>query len=120
MQVVRCLHAAFTVADIERAEQFYSHVLGLPQVERPFNFPGRWYQIGEFQLHLIEDPNTSVQHPNAEKWGRNAHVALSVADLEAAKARLQQAGAPVQASASGRAALFAQDPDGNILELSQA
>lgn len=50
--------------------------------------------------------------------GRLPHVALGVEDLEAVKARLLQAGYEVQPSASGRAAVFVRDPDGNVIELS--
>jgi glyoxylase I family protein len=56
---------------------------------------------------------------NSEKWGRNPHLAIGVADLEAAKAHLIAHGCEVQLSASGRAALFTQDPDGNVIEITQ-
>jgi catechol 2,3-dioxygenase-like lactoylglutathione lyase family enzyme len=112
------LHVAINVSDLSRAEAFYGGVLGLKKVDRALKFPGTWYQVGEFQLHLIEaaDWRTSPQHP---KWGRNAHVAFAIADVEAAKFALMEADCPVQASASGRPALFTQDPDGNIIELTQ-
>jgi len=112
------LHVAINVSDLSRAEAFYGGVLGLQKVDRSLKFPGIWYQVGEFQLHLIEaaDWQTSAQHP---KWGRNAHVAFAIADVEAAKSALVEADCPVQTSASGRPALFTQDPDGNIIELTQ-
>ncbi|HEY9617305.1 MAG TPA: VOC family protein [Microcoleaceae cyanobacterium] len=120
MQVSRCLHAAILVSDLERAECFYSMVLGLPKVDRALKFPGIWYEIDGFQIHLITNPfpNTNLQDP--EKWGRNRHLAFSVANLEAAKEHLLAHHCPVQMSASGRAALFTQDPDGNVIELSEA
>ncbi|MEW6498983.1 MAG: VOC family protein, partial [Cyanobacteriota bacterium] len=82
-------------------------------------YPGAWYQVGAFQIHLIVDPSIQPTLQNPEKWGRNPHVALSVADLDAAKTQLLAHGYSMQMSASGRAALFTQDPDGNIIELSQ-
>ena len=118
MQIVQCLHAAVLVSDLERAEYFYGTVLGLPQVNRPLKYRGTWYQIGTVQLHLIEDTTLQGKLQNAEKWGRNAHVAFAVADLAVAKERLLERGYRVQMSASGRAALFTQDPDGNVIELS--
>ena len=87
------LHVAINVSDLSRAEAFYGGVLGLQKVDRSLKFPGIWYQVGEFQLHLIEaaDWQTSAQHP---KWGRNAHVAFAIADVEAAKSALVEADWP--------------------------
>ena len=53
MQITQCLHAAILVSDLERAEHFYGNVLGLPKVDRQLKFTGAWYQIGNFQIHLI-------------------------------------------------------------------
>ena len=118
MQIDRCLHSALLVSDLERAEYFYGTVLGLPKVDRTLKFPGVWYQVGAYQIHLIVDPNLQVNLQNEEKWGRNPHLAFSIDNLEAAKARLESSGFSVQTSASGRAALFTRDPDGNVIELS--
>ncbi|MBV6625538.1 MAG: VOC family protein [Rivularia sp. (in: Bacteria)] len=118
MQISQCLHAAILVTDLNRSEKFYGEILKLPQTERSRNFPGSWYQVGEYQLHLIVTSQVSHQ-PQHEKWGRNPHIAFSVADLDAAKERLLNYNCPIQPSASGRRALFTQDPDGNIIELSE-
>ena len=118
MQIDRCLHSALLVSNLERAEYFYGTVLGLPKVDRTLNFPGVWYQVGAYQIHLIVDTNLQVNLQNEEKWGRNPHLAFSIDNLEAAKARLENSGFSVQTSASGRAALFTRDPDGNVIELS--
>ena len=119
MQIIHCLHTAILVSDLERAEHFYGNAIGLSKVERSLKYPGAWYQIGEFQLHLIVAPAVPSTQQNPEKWGRNPHIALAVTDLEAAKHQLFAHNYPIQMSASGRAALFIQDPDGNIIELSQ-
>ncbi len=119
MLLTQCLHVALLVTDLARAEHFYGNVLGLSKVDRPLSFPGCWYQLGHFQLHLIVTATAQLPLADPEKWGRNAHVAFAVSDLMAAQQTLLAAGAPVQMSASGRPALFTQDPDGNIIELSQ-
>jgi catechol 2,3-dioxygenase-like lactoylglutathione lyase family enzyme len=119
MQITQCLHAAVLVSDLERSEHFYGNVLGLSKVERSLNYPGAWYQVGEFQIHLIVAPAAPTDLQNPEKWGRNPHIAFSVTDLDTAKNQLIHHACPIQMSASGRAALFTQDPDGNIIELSQ-
>lgn len=113
------LHAAINVSDLGMAEQFYGSVLGLQKVERILSFPGAWYQLGNFQIHLIE-ASQEYRHPKAEeKWGRQSHLAFAIAVLATTKQKLTAAGIPIQASSSGRAAIFIHDPDGNIIELSQ-
>lgn len=119
MQITACLHTAILVSNLERSEQFYCQVIGLSKVERSLKYPGAWYQIGEYQLHLIVAPTVPSTQQNPEKWGRNPHIALAVTDLDAAKTQLLAQNCPIQMSASGRTALFTQDPDGNIIELSQ-
>lgn len=118
MPVLRSLHVALNVTDLDRADRFYGELLGLPRADRPLSFPGLWYQVGEFQIHLIQSAAVAPSG-EAEKWGRNPHLALAVDDLAGVKARLQAAGCPLQPSASGRPALFVRDPDGNIVELGQ-
>jgi catechol 2,3-dioxygenase-like lactoylglutathione lyase family enzyme len=120
MQITQCLHAAVLVSDLERAEHFYGTVLGLPKVERVLRFPGAWYEINGFQIHLMTTEAEPATLQNPEKWGRNRHIAFSVVNLEIAKTHLLAHHCPIQVSASGRAALFTQDPDGNIIELSEA
>ncbi|MDJ0737237.1 MAG: VOC family protein [Nostocaceae cyanobacterium] len=118
MEIIQSLHTAILVTDLEHAEHFYGNILGLTKVERPMKFPGVWYQVGNYQLHLIVAPSVSKE-PKHEKWGRNPHIAFSVADLDSAKELLTNHNYPIQNSASGRAAIFTQDPDGNVIELSQ-
>ena len=119
IQITRCLHAAILVSDKSRSETFYDQLLGLPKVPRPFNYAGIWYQLGEIQFHLIEDPNLVVTLQNPEKIGRNPHVAFGIKDLKSVRSRLDAQNYPYQMSASGRQALFVQDPDGNVIELTQ-
>ncbi|QIR39237.1 glyoxalase [Tolypothrix sp. PCC 7910] len=118
MQITNSLHTAILVTDLERSEIFYGKVLGLAKIDRSLKYPGAWYQVGNYQIHLIAAPSSPTDNQN-EKWGRNPHVAFSVADLEIAKQELLAQNYPIQASASGRPAVFTQDPDGNIIELSQ-
>ncbi|MEH2390453.1 MAG: VOC family protein [Nostoc sp.] len=118
MQITQSLHTAILVTDLERSEHFYGKVLGLSKIDRSLKYAGAWYQVGNYQIHLIVATTVPTENPN-EKWGRNPYVAFSVTDLNAAKQQFLNHNYPIQASASGRAALFTQDPDGNIIELSQ-
>ncbi|NJO77184.1 MAG: glyoxalase [Cyanobacteria bacterium RM1_2_2] len=119
MKISHYLHTAILVSDLERAEQFYGQVLGLEKVDRILKFPGVWYQLGNIQVHLIVDTSITPKLQNVEKWGRNPHLALAVEDLAAAKSELIAHGYDLQPSASGRPALFVQDPDGNMIELTE-
>jgi glyoxylase I family protein len=118
IEVTNCLHAAVMVANVDRSIEFYSNILGLERIDRSLKYPGAWYQVGDFQIHLIEDVN---YRPSGEidlqKSTRNPHIALGVRDLDAAKQQLLAANCAVKMSNSGRAALFTQDPDGNAIEL---
>jgi catechol 2,3-dioxygenase-like lactoylglutathione lyase family enzyme len=118
--ILRSLHVAILVSDLEQARGFYRDVLGLAESPRSLNFPGYWFQIGEFQLHIMQCDGWRSPCPRPDKWGRNPHLALQVDDLDALKMRLTEQGCPIQMSSSGRAALFTQDPSGNIVEVGQA
>jgi glyoxylase I family protein len=118
MQIQQFLHTALNVTDLAKAEHFYSEILGLTRVDRDLKFPGLWYQIGAYQLHLIVTPENPTS-PNWERWGRNRHLAFAVTDVAAVKARLEAMGQAFQASASGRSAVFVRDPDDNVIELGE-
>jgi glyoxylase I family protein len=110
-------HAGFLVSDINRSAAFYEGILGLRPLPRPdFGFPGRWYDLGEQQLHLMQSeviPGQSDQ-PNFDR-----HVALSVSDVAGAAEELERAGVFVARGSGrgGRPQLFIRDPDGNMIEL---
>ncbi|MEM8641764.1 MAG: VOC family protein [Cyanobacteria bacterium P01_G01_bin.54] len=119
MHITGYLHTAILVANLERAKQFYGGILGLTEVERALKFPGVWYQLGDYQIHLMVQEQYQSAISAEHKWGRNAHIALRVDNLETAKVELVAAGCDIRLSSSGRRALFVRDPDGNVLELSQ-
>jgi glyoxylase I family protein len=118
IEIINCLHAAVVVTELDRSVEFYTGILGLQRVDRPLNYPGAWYQIGDFQLHLIARADYNNSTPiDLSGSTRNPHIAFGVRDLDAAKQRLISANCVVKMSNSGRAALFTQDPDGNAIEL---
>jgi glyoxylase I family protein len=117
MTITHFLHATLLVREIEKAEQFYERVLGLAPLKRNLSFEGRWYQVGDVQLHLIASAQVIDDLTQPEKWGRNRHLAFAIDDLSAMQQRLEDSGYRYQHSSSGRAALFVRDPDGNLIEL---
>lgn len=120
MKITQCLHTALLVSDLDRAKHFYGKILNIAPASRNLNFPGAWYQIGDYQIHLIVNADFAGCIYNQEKWGRNAHLAFSVDNLDELEQRLQAEQWPLQRSSSGRAAIFIQDPDGNVIEINQA
>jgi glyoxylase I family protein len=126
MGLIRSLHVALLSTDLDRSRCFYEGGLGLVPVDRPLGFPGVWYQLDGFQIHLIAAATmtdsavaTLCDRVDDDRWGRNRHLAFAVDDLAEMADRLRQQGYEIQRSASGRSALFTQDPDGNVIELSQ-
>ena len=121
LKITEFLHASLLVSDLGRARAFYEGVLGLvPSSARPaMSFAGVWYEIGAQQIHLLAlpDPCRDAAHP--QHGGRDRHIALAVADIDEARAALEQANVAYTVSRSGRAALFCRDPDGNAVELVQ-
>lgn len=119
MRITAFHHASIMVSDMDRARPFYEGILGLtPSDRRPaMGFEGAWYDIGDQQIHLLALSSPEFGLPKPEHGGRDRHVALRVADLDALKADLEQAGIPYTLSRSGRPAIFCRDPDGNAFEL---
>lgn len=112
MQALGVHHVSINVSDVEAAVGFYVDRLGLAvRQDRPnFGFGGAWLAVGDQQIHLIE----AATPPN---FGQ--HLALQVADLDAAVAELRQHGVDVSDASpvgSGRQA-FLVDPSGNGIEL---
>ena len=107
-------HTSIRVADLARSIPFYEGVLGLRAVPRPeLGIAGRWYGIGGSQLHLIEGAV-----PAAAFDPSGPHFALAVADLDAVRAELRAAG--VEMLDLGSNQLWVRDPDGNVIELTDA
>lgn len=119
-------HVGVRVADMERAKQFYTGVLGLlPRPERP-----NWLGLDQgFPVHLM--PAMVAEPAGAMEPAR--HFALRVDRLEEVVRLLLAHGlAPFQATADqqqhrritspddaldfGIGTVFVQDPDGNVVE----
>jgi len=122
IRVLALNHVSIPVSDTKRALAFYHGVLGLPldRNRPPLAAAGAWLELGHGQqLHLLEC--TDAGRDGARRYGgRDYHVALSVADLDAASAALRAADIGFTPSRSGRRALFCHDPDGNAIELVEA
>ena len=124
----RLQHCGLIVADLDRSRAFYSGALGLPEVPRPQNFvfAGAWFQVGDDQLHLLLESETTgsaggVEPGPSVRVGLANHIALEVDDLDAARARLDEhrielIGGPMPRG-DGYDQIFMLDPDGYVIEL---
>ncbi len=126
IKVTRLLHCTVLVNDLSQAIEFYEGLLGFTvEPSRPeLGYPGRWYCLGEQQIHLMElaDPEKlkAIQVDKPEHAGRDRHIAVEVDSLEKLAKLLECSGINFTMSRSGRQALFCRDPDGNGLEFIQA
>src|SRR3569623_3037537 len=115
------LHVGVLVTDTTRALRFYRDILGLDvDPARPdLGYPGAWLWVGAQQIHLMELPTPDPETGRPAHGGRDRHLAMAVADLDALRARLEAAGVAYTQSKSGRRALFCRDLAGNALEFVQ-
>jgi catechol-2,3-dioxygenase len=103
------------VVDLERAEHFYSKLLGLPVVERWEHRDAIWVLAGATRIGLWK-PQVGVA---GGRGGIHVHYALQIADedYEATAERLQACGLEVFEDDFGDSrAAYVTDPDGNVVE----
>jgi catechol 2,3-dioxygenase-like lactoylglutathione lyase family enzyme len=140
-------HVSFETRNVATLAAFYEHVLGLQRLERPgFGFGGAWFALGSsgLQLHLIErdplKPTTATSGPAADSADnflgnaganpaalpeerfirRSHHLALTVGNIDDAKARLEAHKVPFAMNAvpsTNVVQLFFYDCDGNGVEI---
>ena len=115
-------HVSLLVSDTGRALDFYQGVLGLElDPARPdLGYPGAWLRVGSLQIHLLELPNPDPLEGRPNHGGRDRHLALKVADIDALQTALEAVEVRFTRSRSGRRALFCRDPDQNALEFVEA
>lgn len=117
--MIKLHHVSLLVADTARSLAFYQGLLGLEidPLRPDLGFPGAWLKLGDHQIHLLELNNPDSLADRPQHGGRDRHLALIVDDLDAMRAKLEQAGIDYTLSRSGRQALFCRDPDQNAIEL---
>jgi catechol 2,3-dioxygenase-like lactoylglutathione lyase family enzyme len=109
------------VADLEAAEAFYADVLGLPVVERWQERAAVWVLAGDrTRIGLWLGPQVGIA---GGRGGAHVHFAFHIApaDYDAAVARLKEHGYDPHEerfrSYDDSRAVYATDPDGNVVEL---
>jgi len=85
----RVNHIALIVSDVGRSVEFYTTVLGLPQIKRPnFDRHGAWFTFGNVELHLIK--GQPIVHD-----GTNlivGHISVESDDIEKVHQKLMELG----------------------------
>ena len=117
IEITRVNHVAFPISDRKKTLPFYRDVLGISIIPSMVdNQNVIWTQLADgTMLHPIEpsQPGQSAGH----------HVALQVADFDAAVAKLEELGIEIDNQGErhdGQRYLFIYDPDGNRVELTTA
>lgn len=120
IQLKRLDHLAIYVTDVERAERFYTELLGMQRVMR---LPDQTLlRVGDQNLGLMNGKDLPPPDPGilANPLGK-AHHAFQVEDSEfdAARETLSAAGTPVSAPVDwgNHRCFYFLDPDGNLLEI---
>ena len=123
MKIQSLGHLVLKVTDLERSEQFYSGLLGLPVTAR-FDEQGMnmtFFTLGNHHDLAIMKVSGEGTPAGEQSTGLH-HVAFcignSLDDLKDAKAHLEQAGVtPVPIDHDVTKSLYFDDPDGNNVEL---
>lgn len=121
---MRALETCLYVDDLDRAERFYTGVLGLALFGK---VAGRhlFYRL-EGSMLLLFDPQMSAQPgdlpPHAGRVGGHACLGIAPEETDAWQARLEAHGLSVTRYAWGSRgeSLYFHDPAGNVLELAPA
>jgi glyoxylase I family protein len=122
MHLLGTHHVAILTANFEALETFYTRTLGFPVTRRWDDAGIIFIDIGSTKVELSrKDAAGGEDGPHAldEGTGIN-HIALHVADTDAAFHELVSAGVKVLREPSNFKTLriaFFSDPDGNVLEL---
>jgi catechol 2,3-dioxygenase-like lactoylglutathione lyase family enzyme len=97
-----------------KAREFYSHLLGIPEIEKPNQLAQRggcWFEDGDLKIHLGVDSDF--------RPSRKAHPGLLVDQLGSLVSNLSRAGYQVREDDAmpGYHRAYVDDPFGNRVEL---
>ena len=123
LRILGVHHVAIHTPDLARLRGFYVETLGLPVVD---GFPEHgivFVAAGGTLVELIEERAGDAAGSTRRGWD---HLAVVVADVDAAYAALAARGVPLRSppedfppEAPAFRIAFVADPDGNLLELLQ-
>jgi glyoxylase I family protein len=117
-------HIAIIASDYGRAKDFYTRVLGLAIIRETYRDEGKSYkldlQVGDAQIELFSFPDPPPRPTRPEACGAR-HLAFTVADFDASRARLLGFGIELEEvridPTTGKRYFFFRDPDDLPLEI---
>ena len=118
VQAIGLQHVQLSVepSDFDRSFDFYTRLVGMPQIHDPFAAPGKgfWVGAGEQSIHIRVE--TGIARDKTR-----AHPAVIVNDLAACQWGLEAEGFPIfpQPKLAGFDRFHTNDPSGNRLEIMQ-
>jgi glyoxylase I family protein len=121
---MRIHHIAIIASDYARAKDFYTRILGFEIVRETYREERQSYKldlrVGEAEIELFSFPNPPPRVSRPEARGLR-HLAFTVPDFDAARARLLGLGVELEETridpATGRRYFFFADPDDLPLEI---
>src|SRR5436853_3498933 len=120
MTIINLHHAQITIprGAEEQGRQFYCHLLGLPEIEKPEalrELGGFWLQVGDRQVHVGTEDGVN-------RTATKAHLAYQVTDIAEWQTRLQENGIKIfdAIPIPGYTRFEIRDPFGNRVEFAQA
>ncbi|MBT3990108.1 MAG: hypothetical protein HON14_08425 [Rhodospirillaceae bacterium] len=118
--VINMHHVALATADLPSTLTFYTDIVGLKKGPTPSSSgPLQWMYASDNPVLHIFQPNSGRDDPVTGVYGV-AHVALQVADFDAAKARLEKHNISYETNimeSRNARQLFFDGPDGVRVEL---
>lgn len=118
-------HIAIICSDYQRSKKFYTEILELTVIREVYREARQSYKLdlalnGEYIIELFSFPNPPPRPSQPESCGLR-HLAFSVVDVAAAKAKLEQKGITVEPiridEFTGKQFTFFADPDGLPIEV---
>ncbi len=121
---MRIHHVAIIASDYARAKDFYTRILGFEIIRETHRKERDSYkldlQVGDAQIELFSFPDPPPRPSRPEAQGLR-HLAFSVPDFDATRARLLGSGVELEEvridPTTGRRYFFFPDPDGLPLEI---
>jgi glyoxylase I family protein len=124
MKILRLHHVAVICSDYQQSRRFYTEVLGLPSISEFYRAERDSYKLdlalpGGGQIELFSFPRPPQRPTRPEACGLR-HLALAVADIQAAVEHIRRHGITVEAvrvdELTGKRYTFFADPDGLPIE----
>lgn len=124
MPPMRFLHTMLRVRDLDAALEFYVRQLGLRELRRKDDPPGRYTLVflgtgsegDAAEVELTHNWDQSDPYPTGRFFG---HLAFAVDDIYATCARLGAAGVTIHRPPRDGRMAFVKSPDGHSIELLQ-